>query len=134
MKAKTKTMILNWKQSNLFSVSFSGGKEFLKILPGNNTINDEVWSKISTHPLIQIHLTEENLVVVEKSSKPDKPGLLGYTKAKAKKLISGTFDKQLLADWKSVETRDDVISEIFLQEVSIDQKTKKPPETVEEPF
>lgn len=107
-------MILKWNRPNLMMIPTrlkSGG--YIRLTPGANELEDDVWDRIVTHPMIQVFLAKDDLEVVE--SEKEGSGLSGYRPKGAKKLISETYSIDLLDQWKATETRKDVLAAIETQ-------------------
>ena len=121
-------MIVKWNQPNILTVYKPGvqgqdAKEMVRaqILPGNNVVADADWAAIKKHPLVKHYLDAEVLEEFELKGE----GLKSADLKAAKSIVAGTYDVKLLAEWKSSETRKDVLKLIDAQFAKIEKETKK---------
>ena len=122
--------LIEWTQPNLFTINKPKHVgPFLSLMPGMNEVEEKVWAEAEKHPLVQIHIDEDTLVVHDgaaKSSK-SKQGLSGYDVKEAKRIVKKTFDTELLAKWKNEEKRATVVTEIdkMIEKVNSMAKTEE---------
>ena len=133
------TVKIEWKQARPYSIWGKGetlegaapkAKLETVLIPGINEIDGKLWENAKKHPNVAHYLNEGELVEInvptdagarKKSSK----GLLQYGITEAKKLVRQTYDKALLADWKSADNRSGIHQEIDKQIERIDAAARK---------
>lgn len=117
-------LLVEWTQPNLFTwFDKKATAPTLKLLPGINQVDEKMWAKAEKHPLVKHHLSEENLVVHDEKIE-GKAGLSETPVKDAKRIIVGTFDKELLQNWKSGEKRKSVVDAIDAQIKKVDESVK----------
>lgn len=108
----------------------------IRFLPGINEVEESNWNKVKDHPLLQERFDSGALVWVKgpkdevKKAKAealppvedDGDALAGTTVEEAKKLVTDTFDLNLLKKWSETETRKSVLKAI---EAQVDKVTPK---------
>lgn len=90
----------------------------LVLLPGANHVRDEEWAKVAGGQFVQARLANGTLEVVV-APKEDGAGAASSPKqmsaADAVKLVSQTYDEELLTDWLDEEKRSTVVAAIEKQ-------------------
>jgi hypothetical protein len=100
---------------------FSG--QGIKLIPGLNTIKDEVWADISKYPDVAQAIEDGDLEIIEnKSEASGKKGapaasdtiesLEKYDQKKAISIIGGQMEADILVSWKRKEKRPMVLKAI----------------------
>jgi len=120
-------MLVEWTMPNVYSVWTQNATKPVRLMPGNNELEDKVWDKIKAHPNVQLHMDEGNLVVLDKPSgdrKQKAEGLKQYDVAGAKRVVKKTYDKVLLGKWLEMDERKAVQTEIKAQIKKVDESVK----------
>lgn len=122
-------MLVEWTKPNLFTIwgSEGGSEPTLRLIPGMNEVKKDDWDKVSKHPLVKIHLEEDDLIVHddlggEEGSEVD--GISTLAVKKATKIIKATFDTELLAKWRGEETRSTILTAIDKQVEVVNKSVK----------
>jgi hypothetical protein len=118
--ATAKTVKVKSNLARVDSIGYAYGKHSggssqaltLRLLPGVNEVPVEQWEAAKKLSYTQHHLKEKNF---EELGAISKPGLKQYTVEGAIELVEATFDRELLRQWKGVETREPVIAAIEVQ-------------------
>lgn len=115
--------MIEWTQPNVYSVWVKGKQEPHKLMPGMNEISEDDWKNISVHPNAKAHISEGNLLVHEFGKKGAK-SFKEYSVNDAKRIVKGTFDKDLLKKWAGEDSRKQVLEAIQAQIDTVDKSVK----------
>ncbi len=119
--------MLEWTMPNVYNIWIENRPKPVGLLPGVNQVEAKVWEQVKEHPNVKAHIDEGNLVVMEGPTgdrKKGSGGLKGYNVKEAKRLIKGTYDKELLAIWAKEDDRDTVVTEIEAQVKRVDESVR----------
>lgn len=138
-------MFVKYKKEGILSLPVAGGDTII-LKPGvNPNINDETWAKIAKNPIVQKKIEEGIIVpmpsklttakkaedkkkvqddIQEEVDKGAAHDLAEYNAKEAVKLISETFDVEILKNWKYEEKRSTVLKEIEEQLEKIEAQGK----------
>ncbi|MFZ2875819.1 MAG: hypothetical protein WAZ94_15190 [Phycisphaerales bacterium] len=94
--------------------------DFVRLLPGVNELTEKQWKAFDGLPVIQFHLGEGNIELIE--AKPEAK-LSDLNAKEAAKLVGATVDKALLERWAADESRKVVLDAIEKQMDAISPKT-----------
>lgn len=104
----------------------SENSKLIVLKPGNNEMEENVWESLSKHPKVQERINTGKYIMIAPDlvSEEDKKieeengaseSLSGYSVSKAKDLVKGTYDLELLEKWETEESRSKVKAQIKSQ-------------------
>jgi len=118
-------MLVKWTEARALTIHRPGkGRETSHsiLVPGYNDVDDAEWGAVSKQPAVQ-RMVEKRKLVTKTPSKDNKKsgkGLLRFDLQEANEIISETYGKKILSEWRSHETRTPVINDIDFQIKRVD--------------